>query len=104
MDYNTGPTALIFSGQTLGPVIRIGEHNVSGGANDGERFRSILRLFYVDFALLKRRPLGAGGGLGCGGNVFFQNIGVSGYECGIHIVVGAQPILPLLVIYKSTLR
>jgi len=53
VDYNTGPTALIFSGQTLGPVIRIGEHNVSGGANDGERFRSILGLFYVYFALLK---------------------------------------------------
>lgn len=55
VDYNTGPTALIYSKQPTGPVVRIGEHNVSGGANDG-------------------------GSYGCGGNVFFQNMGLSGYE------------------------
>lgn len=47
-----------------GPVVRIGEHNVSGGANDG-------------------------GSYGCGGNVFFQNMGISGYECGVHILNSA---------------
>jgi hypothetical protein len=62
--YNTGPTALLFSKQAAGPVIRIGEHNVSGGVDDG-------------------------GGLGCGGNVYLQNIGVSGYECGLHIINSA---------------
>lgn len=62
--YNTGPTALLFSKQPTGPVIRIGEHNVSGGANDG-------------------------GGLGCGGNVYFENIGLSGLESGLHIINSA---------------
>eukprot|EP01051_Picozoa_sp_SAG22_P010849 SAG22_NODE_1001_length_6086_cov_3.870887_5_plen_361_part_00 len=62
--YNTGPTALIYSKQPKGPVVRIGEHNVSGGANDG-------------------------GSYGCGGNVFFQNMGFSGYECGVHILNSA---------------
>ena len=62
--YNTGPTALIYSEKPRGPVIRIGDHNVSGGANDG-------------------------GSYGCGGNVFLQNIGVSGLECGVNIVNSA---------------
>ena len=64
VDYNTGPTALIFSRKPTGPVIRIGQMNVSGGANDG-------------------------GSYGCGGNVFLQNLGVSGYESAIHIVNSA---------------
>ena len=62
--YNTGPTALIMSNQKAGPVVRIGHHNVSGGPNDG-------------------------GGLGCGGDVYFENMGFFGHECGIHIINSA---------------
>jgi hypothetical protein len=79
--------------QLRGPVIRIGEMNVSGGANDGGGYgicpahRNTSIPDGTNRCNVHIIPRYARAG--CGGDVFFQNIGVSGYETGIHIVNSA---------------